>query len=320
MATFMLSAIIQKVSGQTLEEYLTPRIFEPLDITTHRWEKNMNGINTGGWGLNIRTQDIANFGQLYLQKGKWNDQQLVPEAWVEEATSLQTSNGSNPNGDWDQGYGYQFWMCRHGLYRGDGAFGQFCIVMPDQDAVLAITSGTKDMGAIMNLAWDYLLPTFQDEALEANETVQKTLRDKLATLKLNPVNGEENSPLANNISGINYTLEENDLGLKSIAFNLTGDEKSMTFSNADSSYVLPIGYNGYEEGIFDFAQVGRQSVATSGAWIEGDTLQLMMYMDETPHGYMAKVAFDDERLTMQREFNVFFGPTKQMDLVGRMEK
>ena len=92
-----------------------------------------------------------------LQKGRWNGRQLIPAAWVEEATARQTSNGSSPTSDWDQGYGYQFWRSRHG-YRGDGAFGQFCMVLPEHDAVVAITSGESDMQAVMNLLWDKLLP------------------------------------------------------------------------------------------------------------------------------------------------------------------
>ena len=126
--------------------------------TSPTWEASPQGITTGGYGLSVRTEDIAKFGQLYLQKGKWHGKQLVPAAWVEAATARQTSNGSNPKSDWDQGYGYQFWRCRHGAYRGDGAFGQFCIVLPEQDAVIAITAGARDMQAVLNLVWDKLLP------------------------------------------------------------------------------------------------------------------------------------------------------------------
>ena len=157
-ATYMLSAIVQKATGQTVLDYLTPRLFEPLGIENPTWETSPQGISAGGYGLSIRTEDIAKFGQLYLQKGKWHGKQLVPAAWVEAATARQTSNGSNPKSDWDQGYGYQFWRCRHGAYRGDGAFGQYCIVLPEQDAVIAITSGVKDMQAVLNLVWDKLLP------------------------------------------------------------------------------------------------------------------------------------------------------------------
>jgi CubicO group peptidase (beta-lactamase class C family) len=132
--TYMQSAIVQKVTGQTVLEYLQPRLFEPLGIVHPTWEMSPQGISTGGYGLSIRTEDIAKFGQLYLQKGQWEGKQLVPKSWVAAATARQTSNGSSPTSDWDQGYGYQFWRCRHGGYRGDGAFGQYCIVLPKEDA------------------------------------------------------------------------------------------------------------------------------------------------------------------------------------------
>ena len=106
--TYMLSAIVQKTTGMTVLDYLTPRLFEPLGIEHPTWLASPQGISAGGYGLSIRTEDIAKFGQLYLQKGMWNGKQLVPASWVEAATSRQTSNGSNPQSDWDQGYGYQF--------------------------------------------------------------------------------------------------------------------------------------------------------------------------------------------------------------------
>ncbi len=148
-ASLILSAIVQKVTGKTVLDYLGPRLFEPLGIEHPVWQATAEGISEGGYGLSIRTEDIARFGQLYLQRGRWEGRQLVPSAWVDEATSLQTANGSDPASDWNQGYGYQFWRCRHGFYRGDGAYGQFCIVMPQYDAVVAITSGTGDMPEVL---------------------------------------------------------------------------------------------------------------------------------------------------------------------------
>jgi CubicO group peptidase (beta-lactamase class C family) len=113
-ATFMLSAIVQKQTGQTVLDYLRPRLFEPLGITQPVWNTNWQGISLGGYGLSVRTEDIARFGQLYLQKGNWQGKQLIQREWVELATSRQVSNGSNPRSDWDQGYGFQFWRCRNG--------------------------------------------------------------------------------------------------------------------------------------------------------------------------------------------------------------
>jgi CubicO group peptidase (beta-lactamase class C family) len=182
-ATYMLSAIVQKVTGETVLDYLTPRLFEPLGIEKPRWDTSPQDISIGGYGLFLRTEDIAKFGQLYLQKGQWNGKQLIPANWIEQATSKQVSNGSNPSSDWDQGYGFQFWRCRHGAYRGDGKDGQFCIVLPEQDAVVAITANTRNMQAELNLVWDKLLPAFSNEPLEENPSELAKL--KAAIEKLN---------------------------------------------------------------------------------------------------------------------------------------
>lgn len=188
--THMLSAIVQKVTGQTVLDYLRPRLFEPLGIDSPDWAASPQGISAGGWGLKLCTEDIAKFGQLYLQKGRWNGKQLVPASWVEQATARQVSNGSDPSRDWDQGYGFQFWRCRHGAFRGDGAFGQYCLVLPEQDAVVAITADTKDMQGELNVVWDKLLPALQSAPLADNPDEQAKLRQTLASLAVPPAHTE----------------------------------------------------------------------------------------------------------------------------------
>ncbi|MEZ6060624.1 MAG: serine hydrolase [Planctomycetaceae bacterium] len=182
-ATYMQSAIVQKVTGETVVDYLTPRLFEPLGIEKPRWDESPQGISIGGYGLFLRTEDIAKFGQLYLQKGKWQGRQLIPAGWIEQATSKQVSNGSDPERDWDQGYGFQFWRCRHNAFRGDGKDGQFCVVIPDQDAVVAITANTGDMQAELNVVWDKLLPAFHDKPLAENPEAVARLKEVTSRLK-----------------------------------------------------------------------------------------------------------------------------------------
>jgi len=184
MGTYMLSAIMQKVTGQTLLDYLKPRLFAPLGIEKPTWDSSPQGINCGGWGLKIRTEDIAKFGQLYLQKGKWEGKQLIPESWIEQATSKQISNDTNSNPDWTQGYGFQFWRCRHNAFRGDGKDGQFCVVLPELDAVVAITADTRDMQAELNVVWDKLLPAFHSEPLREDKAEQENLKKALSGLKV----------------------------------------------------------------------------------------------------------------------------------------
>jgi CubicO group peptidase (beta-lactamase class C family) len=101
-ATYMLSAAVQKATGRTVRDYLKPRLFDPLGIREPTWEASPQGVTVGGYGLSVRTEAIAKFGQLYLRKGKWRGKQLVPRAWVEEATARQTASGSDPRSDWDQ--------------------------------------------------------------------------------------------------------------------------------------------------------------------------------------------------------------------------
>ena len=222
-ATYMQSAIVQKVTGQTVLEYLQPRLFGPLGIENPTWETSPQGISTGGYGLSVRTEDIAKFGQLYLQRGKWQGRQLVPEAWVDRATARQTSNGSRPESDWDQGYGYQFWRCRHGAYRGDGAFGQYCVVMPEQDAVVAITSGLKNMQQVLDLVWEKLLPAFGSQALAKADGDCQQLVGKLNNLAVRrPTESGEAKP----VFGQKYVFPANDLKLESLVLERAGDGAS----------------------------------------------------------------------------------------------
>ena len=164
-ATFMQSAIVQKVTGQTVVDYLQTRLFDPLGIEAPKWDANPQGISIGGYGLYLKTEDIAKFGQLYLQKGVWENQQLIPSDWVQLATDKQVSNGADAASDWNQGYGFQFWRCRHNAFRGDGKDGQFCIVLPDQDAVVVMTANTTNMQAQLSLVWEHLLAEFREKPL-----------------------------------------------------------------------------------------------------------------------------------------------------------
>ena len=190
MGSYTLSAIITKVTGQTTLEYLKPRLFEPLGIENPEWKTSPEGNSLGGSGLYIRTEDLAKFGQLYLQKGKWNGKQLVPREWVEQATSRQVPNDTEGHAkmgtDWRQGYGFQFWRCTHNAYRGDGAAGQLCVVIPDQDAVIAVTAETGDMQGELNAIWDNLLPAFQATPLPEDTAGQEKLKQVIATLEAHP--------------------------------------------------------------------------------------------------------------------------------------
>jgi len=156
LATYMLSAAVTRITGKTLVEYLDPRLFIPMGIDRYWTLDDKTGVNMGGFGLAVTTEDIAKFGQLILQKGMWEGKQLVSENWIEEATKRQISNGEG-DGDWAMGYGYQFWQCKpDGVFRGDGASGQYCVVIPSESIVIAITANVMYMDQVLDLLWEML--------------------------------------------------------------------------------------------------------------------------------------------------------------------
>ncbi len=232
-ATYMLSAIITQLTGATLLDYLRPRLFDPLGIENPTWESDPRGINLGGTGLHIKLEDIARFGQMYLQGGVWEGKQVVPAAWVAEATSAHSDNSNTQSTpDWSVGYGYQFWRCRHNAYRGDGAFGQYCIVMPEQDAVLAMISGVRDMQVVLDKVWAHLLPAMGAQPLPADAAAHNALRTRLANLALPLVPGVPTRPAAAQWSGKVYKLADNPLGLQIVALDFAADGSTLTVGDA----------------------------------------------------------------------------------------
>ncbi|MFC2125920.1 serine hydrolase domain-containing protein [Bacteroidota bacterium] len=318
-ATYMLSAIIQKVTGITLLEYLKTRLFEPLGIENPTWESDPDGINKGGTGLSVTTEDISKLGQLYLQKGMWNGERLISEDWVDEATSLQTSNGSNPESDWEQGYGYQFWRCRHNLYRGDGAFGQFCIVMPEYNAVLVITSGSNDMQGIMNIAWRHILPAMKDDPLPTNEEALNLLNEKLSSLKINTVKGNENSQLGAEISGKTFEMEPNEMDIMSVTFDFDISPNIITIVTSEGEKTFKAGNGSMETGELKNPQLISRKIAASGAWEEVDKYIVNLIYFETPHAIKFTYQFKDEELLWNTDLNVSFGQTEFPQLKGNLK-
>jgi CubicO group peptidase (beta-lactamase class C family) len=165
-------------------------LFKPLGIENPRWDASPEGNSLGGYGLYLCTEDIAKFGQLYLQHGKWHGKQLIPLDWVEQATAKQVPNEREDHAkigpDWQQGYGFQFWRCRHNAFRGDGSGGQLCVVMPEQDVVIAITAQTGNIQGELDAIWDYLLPAFQPKSLPANPAAREKLQQAIANLVAHP--------------------------------------------------------------------------------------------------------------------------------------
>jgi len=313
----MLSAMVQKATGLTVLDYLRPRLFEPLGIENPTWEASPQGISLGGFGLSVRTEDIARFGQLYLQKGLWQGKRLVPAEWIEAATARQVSNGSNPASDWEQGYGYQFWRCRHGYYRGDGAFGQFCVVMPDQDAVVAITSGTRDLQGVLNLVWDHILPGLKKGPLPADPKAAPALKTKLASLSLRPPAGAPAGALSSAVSGKTYVFPANDDKVESVNAEFGPEGAVLVIRKAGQDSRVPCGRAEWRRGGTLLMNGVSQKVAGSGAWTSDDTYTAKVAAYETPFIATLVLQFKGDDLLLDADTNVGFGTTKRPQLVGK---
>jgi CubicO group peptidase (beta-lactamase class C family) len=319
-ATYMLSAIVQKVTGQTTLEYLRPRLFEPLGFKDPHWLSSSEGINFGGYGLSLRTEEIARFGQLLLQKGQWQGKQLVPAEWIEAASARQVSNGSNPKSDWDQGYGYQFWRCRHGAFRGDGAFGQYCVVMPEQDAVLVITSGIKDMQHPLDLVWEKLLPAMKAEALPANEEAAAKLKERLKSLSLTL--SQLPSQAAFGSLGKKFVFPANDRNLEALTLSHSQkdhlNELTVRFNGVDQR--IPFGRDKWTTTRLTWDKRPEQPVAALG-WETGpDAFAVKLCFIESPDELtIVLTATTDGNLHYNAEWNIGFKPTKEPELIGKPE-
>lgn len=325
-ATYMLSAILQKLTGEQLIQYLGLRLFEPLGIKGAAWESCPMGINTGGFGLSIKTEDIARFGQLYLNKGLWNGERLLAEEWVEQASSKQIPNGDDPNSDWAQGYGYQFWRCRHNAFRGDGAFGQYCIVMPDQDAVLAITSAVDDMQVVLDHAWDCLLPAMSPDALAPNPQAAEQLARRLADLRIDPPAGEADSPAAAKVTGRKIVFEPNESGVVSGRFDFTPQGAQFTLQKGRKTETIECGQGEWAFGKSSLldgwsARVSRQpaKIVASGVWTTPDVFQITARFYETPHYLTIKCLFSEDGVLIETKANLNLGPLERPALTGRFE-
>jgi len=336
MGTYILSAIVQKVTGQKVVDYLGPRLFEPLGIMGMDWEISPQNINTGGWGLRLKTEDMAKFGQLYLQKGNLNGRQILPKEWVEEATSAKIMQDPNApqakkdSSDWLQGYCYQMWRCRHNGFRADGAFGQFIIMMPDEDAVIAITAETPDMQEEINLVWKYLLPSMHDAPLPADKNQETKLHRKLSSLALLP---PAKAPFPASWAGINgktFSMEPNEKKMQQISFDWKDKVCQVTIKGDTAVYKLYFGDGKWKmsettrpgPSLLTGARanlVGLPAFKTAGSydWKDDHSLELVLRYIESPHTEKMVCHIDGKKIRVEVQNSFDYG-NKKTELKGSL--
>ncbi len=312
-ATFMQSALVQRVTGKTVHEYLKGRLLGPLGIEGSTWDANAEGVSLGGYGLRMRTEDVARFGQLLLRGGRApSGKSIVPAPWVAAASARQVSNGSNPRSDWEQGYGYQFWRCRHGAYRGDGAFGQFCIVLPSQDMVVAVTAGLGDMQAVLDRVWENVLPAVGRDGRKARQA----LGERLDALSIKTVHGARTSPRAASIMGRTFKLAPNVAGWESVRLDeRPGGGWELAWTAQGKATRLPCGHGrwGKGEGVLGLpargglGPLGREPMAASGAWTSDDTFAASVHVCSTPFRARLTLRAEGSGLAVEARLPLGFG-------------
>ena len=286
--TYTLGSIIQRNAGMPLTRYLRPRLFDPLGIGHVGWQTWPDTPTELGFsGLHARTEDIAKLGQLYLRDGQWNGVQLIPREWVRQATSVQVGTPGRADADWRQGYGFQFWMSRHG-YRGDGAYGQFCVVLPEHELVIATTAYTDELQPVLDAIWTHLLPGLGasgPDAAPAQDELDARLRGlslPACQARTAPADWDRWTagpfPAGSSADGtsIQAAFSSAAVGQQAGGWQISLIEPAnrLTFPVGAGSWTISTPVDSHGDTI---------PVAASGGWLDGGTLRAEIIFLETPH-------------------------------------
>lgn len=289
--TFAAAAIVQRVSGHSLVDYLRPRLLDPLGIGEVAWQRDDSGREIGYSGLHATTEAAAALGLLYLQEGRWDDRALLPPQWVAEASRAHVPTPDAGGDDWQQGYGFQFWRSLHG-YRADGAYGQFSLIVPEHDLVVAITGQSTETGGLLARVWEHLLPAVgrgsSDEAEEA-------LAHRLRGLELPPLPGGTGTPAPGSFS----PSPESDVdSLTAVEITADGDGWSLALIEGEDSLLIAPGTGAWATTDVFSASAGRSA--------DGALLVDVVFV-ETPHRLHLVLAEETRTFTARWETEPLHG-------------
>ncbi len=239
IATYMLSAALKK-KGIDLEDYLQEKLFDPMGISGTRWMRDPHDICTGGFGLSLVPEVIAKLGICLLNDGQWEGQQLIPRNYVAAATRAQIYQAPDVlgYGDWNAGYGYQMWMCVNGCFRGDGMYGQLCIMDRRTDTVLAMTALVYDMGNEMQVYYNNVLNAYQPDPLPEDTAAMAELSARLATLRYErSLPEDDGSPIPTAVLGRYENLPVGEIALALEGDTLTVTRQGVTMKAARGAWL-----------------------------------------------------------------------------------
>lgn len=302
-ATYMLAAVLRKTTGQNVIDFLQERLFLPLGIRAEKWDSCPMGTNIGGWGFWLKTEDLLRFGRLLLNNGNWNGKQLIPADYVKEATRFQIDNSTNEQPDWKLGYGYQFWRTSFNAFRGDGACGQYIVVMPEKDLVLAVTSGVSNMQNILTAFWETVYASLQETPLAENKTAETELNMLLASRK----HPAFLSGLVQVPENRTFKMDENSIGLDTLGFSFTDEDCTLVFNWQDGKEEkLTARYGHHTLNELQLKENEVRILAASAAWKSAEELQLQVFAVETPFRDIYCIRFDGDAVTLERTAKIEF--------------
>ena len=302
---YMLCAAIHRVTGASVTRFLLPRLYQPLGIATPFWETDENGVEAGGWGLWLKTEDLAKIMLCYAQGGVYAGKQVIPAAWVQMATQKQTDNSSSQGTDTSAGYGFGLWRCKgeEHAYRADGLFSQFGIVFEDYDAVLVMTNAALDEQAVLDCVWRHFPAAFQVQAAErpvaqAQEElehpfpldvvpvgIRSRLEDRveqsiIRVKRRRSLNLIHFPPSILPIAAT-YLKRDKAGNFDQIRFAFSVDKCTMTWTEGDETNTVTCGMDGHQR--YGRIVLGgiTYTVCASAAWLDEKTLEVWIRPLET---------------------------------------
>lgn len=318
--SYMLSAIINQVTDQSMDAYLRPRLFQPLGMRHVRWDVGPEGVNPGGNGLSTTTADFLKLGVLHLQGGRWNGRQVVPTAWTD---AVARPTHGNP-------YSYQWWLAPDDLgYYAAGKFGQFCYVLPRLDAVLAMTAGVADnlatrerMHATAFRHAARMCPPSKAPAAASGRTRMAT---RLESLRVLPPFTRSSSPMAQAVNGRAFACAENADGVRSVGVRIAGDQLDFTLVDPRGTHVVRNGLADWTESrttmtggyLHHEYEPETMQVVAGARWLAPDRLEMTWQFVESGFRDVAVLTFAGEIVRYDRRTNVNSGPLARPTITGR---
>lgn len=315
-ASFMLSAIISKTTGQSLCDYLEPRLFRPLGMCNVHWDIGPQGINPGGNGLSWTTADSLKLGMLHVQNGVWNGQQILPRAWVHSATTTQVPG---------EAYGYQWRRGPEDAFYGSGQFTQLAIGFPSANATIAITAAIADRDYLLPIVWKHFPAAF-GRRMKREQCRLAQLNARLDGARLLPLARATTSPLVATISGRSFSVEPNIDKVEALSFRFEKDACVFTLRDYRGEHTVNVGIGRWIEGDTSMTgnklhhqyQPDRMRVIAAGSWLDEHSFEMTWQFVETAFRDRVLCRFDDGRLTLDRSVNVNSADTSMATLYASL--